>query len=429
MPDPSETGATTVRYANGNVKMEGAHLDGEMHGPWRWFRTDGTVMRTGAFERGRQVGPWRTFDRAGTLVKETDYGPASPDGTSSAPPTSVATSAASIGRGVSIRPTAAAARPISSGAVAPAARRSRTDVAPVGLGQLAAVRRGGPAGDARTPAASRGRAAGPGGSGRPWRRAGRARGRPGRRPGGGRRRRPQNPYVQLPSRSRIGQVAAAAAPPSPEHGPIRRSIHRSEPPPRATRSTGPASAADAAPARTARPVPRPAVRRAPTPRTSTACSRSRRRGSRARSRSSAAAYGAVRRVGLPRPGPSSATNPSQARSSSSAASNAGRDRCRSWSSIRSRTRPPSRAGQAPDEDRVRHVAEMEVAGRRRCEPRPRRSPGSRHDRRSDPGRRDDRRSRRRAARSRASSARVAAMQPPIEREQVGLRAAGPRWPS
>ena len=84
MPDPSETGATTVLYANGNVKMEGAHLDGEMHGPWRWFRTDGTVMRTGAFERGRQIGPWRTFDRAGKLVKETDYGPASPDGTSSA---------------------------------------------------------------------------------------------------------------------------------------------------------------------------------------------------------------------------------------------------------------------------------------------------------------------------------------------------------
>jgi len=53
-------------------------------GPWRWFRTDGTIMRTGAFERGRQVGPWRTFDRTGALVKETDLGPAAPDGASSA---------------------------------------------------------------------------------------------------------------------------------------------------------------------------------------------------------------------------------------------------------------------------------------------------------------------------------------------------------
>ncbi len=84
MPEPSEPGVPTVLYANGNVKMEGAHLDGEMHGPWRWFRTDGTVMRTGSFERGRQVGPWRTFDRDGRLVKETDYGPAAPNGAGSA---------------------------------------------------------------------------------------------------------------------------------------------------------------------------------------------------------------------------------------------------------------------------------------------------------------------------------------------------------
>ena len=84
MPETPDAVATTVHYPEGAVKMEGAHLDGEMHGPWRWFRTDGTVMRTGAFERGRQVGPWRTFDRAGKLVKETDYGPASLDGAGSA---------------------------------------------------------------------------------------------------------------------------------------------------------------------------------------------------------------------------------------------------------------------------------------------------------------------------------------------------------
>jgi antitoxin component YwqK of YwqJK toxin-antitoxin module len=76
MPDRAKPAEEVVRYANGNVKMEGAHVDGEMHGPWRWFRTDGTVMRTGQFDRGRQVGPWRTFDRSGRLVKETDFGSA-----------------------------------------------------------------------------------------------------------------------------------------------------------------------------------------------------------------------------------------------------------------------------------------------------------------------------------------------------------------
>ena len=44
-----------------------------MHGPWAWYRTDGTLMRTGQFDRGRQIGVWRTFDRSGRLVKETDY--------------------------------------------------------------------------------------------------------------------------------------------------------------------------------------------------------------------------------------------------------------------------------------------------------------------------------------------------------------------
>ena len=60
-------------YANGQIKYRGANLDGEMHGPWQWFRTDGTVMRTGQFERGRQTGVWRTLDRTGRVVKETDF--------------------------------------------------------------------------------------------------------------------------------------------------------------------------------------------------------------------------------------------------------------------------------------------------------------------------------------------------------------------
>jgi antitoxin component YwqK of YwqJK toxin-antitoxin module len=69
----SETGLETVRYPNGKVKMTGSHLAGEMHGPWAWYRTDGTVMRTGEFDRGKQVGVWRTFHRSGRIVKETDF--------------------------------------------------------------------------------------------------------------------------------------------------------------------------------------------------------------------------------------------------------------------------------------------------------------------------------------------------------------------
>jgi antitoxin component YwqK of YwqJK toxin-antitoxin module len=73
---PAELVPFIEDYANGQPKMRGFHLDGEMHGEWTWGRTDGSVMRTGRLDRGRQVGVWRTFDRAGRLVKETDFGEA-----------------------------------------------------------------------------------------------------------------------------------------------------------------------------------------------------------------------------------------------------------------------------------------------------------------------------------------------------------------
>ena len=60
-------------YGNGKVKLKGAHLDGEMHGKWEFFRTDGSKMRSGSFEHGRQVGTWRTYDRNGKVVKETNF--------------------------------------------------------------------------------------------------------------------------------------------------------------------------------------------------------------------------------------------------------------------------------------------------------------------------------------------------------------------
>lgn len=61
------------RYDNGRVKLRGAHLDGEMHGDWAFYRRDGSLMRSGAFDRGRQVGTSRTYDRSGRVVKETTF--------------------------------------------------------------------------------------------------------------------------------------------------------------------------------------------------------------------------------------------------------------------------------------------------------------------------------------------------------------------
>jgi antitoxin component YwqK of YwqJK toxin-antitoxin module len=77
MPKKSVPVATTNRYASGQVQSTGQLLDGEMHGDWQFFRTDGSVMRTGSFDRGRQTGVWRTYERSGRLVSEKDLSPKS----------------------------------------------------------------------------------------------------------------------------------------------------------------------------------------------------------------------------------------------------------------------------------------------------------------------------------------------------------------
>ena len=49
-------------------------MDGAMHGPWEFYRLDGSLMRAGSFDRGRQIGVWRTHARDGSLVSEKDFG-------------------------------------------------------------------------------------------------------------------------------------------------------------------------------------------------------------------------------------------------------------------------------------------------------------------------------------------------------------------
>ena len=61
-------------YENGLPRFKGDYLKGEMHGPWEFFRKNGSLMRSGEFNQGVQIGIWRTFDRAGKLVSEKNLG-------------------------------------------------------------------------------------------------------------------------------------------------------------------------------------------------------------------------------------------------------------------------------------------------------------------------------------------------------------------
>ncbi len=57
-------------YENGLPRFKGEYLGDEMHGPWEFYRKDGSLMRSGEFDNGQQVGIWRTFDRGGKLISE-----------------------------------------------------------------------------------------------------------------------------------------------------------------------------------------------------------------------------------------------------------------------------------------------------------------------------------------------------------------------
>ena len=58
-------------HRGGTVCARGQKLDGELHGYWEWYRTDGTKKRSGHFDRGVQVGEWTTYDAGGAPYRTT----------------------------------------------------------------------------------------------------------------------------------------------------------------------------------------------------------------------------------------------------------------------------------------------------------------------------------------------------------------------
>lgn len=68
------TGVARDFYDDGGLKAKGRREAGELHGPWRWWRRDGSLLRSGSFDHGRQVGEWTTYDRASAPVRVTHFG-------------------------------------------------------------------------------------------------------------------------------------------------------------------------------------------------------------------------------------------------------------------------------------------------------------------------------------------------------------------
>jgi antitoxin component YwqK of YwqJK toxin-antitoxin module len=61
----------THYHKDGSVRAKGWLCDGQLDGPWQWFRKDGTLMRSGTFDMGEQVGDWTTYDARGDVYKVT----------------------------------------------------------------------------------------------------------------------------------------------------------------------------------------------------------------------------------------------------------------------------------------------------------------------------------------------------------------------
>ena len=193
----------------------------------------------------------------------------------------------------------------------PAARSSRTAGVAGGLRELPAIRPPDQRVVGERRAASRGRAADRAGSARPSHGAGRGRGRRGRCPGAGHRR---------PRRSRTsschagrGSARSPSVPTSSAHGPTSRSIHDSSPAPE-SRPAGqgrPAPRSRQPPGQPG-PGPRAPMRRRPTPRTWSACSRSHRPGPRRGAAPAALAYAAAHPSSVWRSGPASGREPEPA---------------------------------------------------------------------------------------------------------------------
>lgn len=70
---PKKNGETKEFFDNGRLKLEGRTRAGQVQGPWRWYRRDGSLMRSGSFKDGAQVGEWVTYDRESLPVKTTQF--------------------------------------------------------------------------------------------------------------------------------------------------------------------------------------------------------------------------------------------------------------------------------------------------------------------------------------------------------------------
>ncbi len=65
---PKKNGQVREFHSNGFLKAKGRQdADGNPHGRWQWWRSDGSLMRTGSFRNGVRTGEWLDYDRGAVI--------------------------------------------------------------------------------------------------------------------------------------------------------------------------------------------------------------------------------------------------------------------------------------------------------------------------------------------------------------------------
>ena len=60
-------GSTTS--ATGGCRATGKYVDGQLDGPWKWYRENGKLMQTGGFKAGEQTGSVEAISRERQAVR------------------------------------------------------------------------------------------------------------------------------------------------------------------------------------------------------------------------------------------------------------------------------------------------------------------------------------------------------------------------
>ena len=70
---PKKSGEFKEFYRNGVLKAAGKYKNGQMHGAWNFYRTDGSPMRSGSFAEGQRVCTWTTYTADGKAHRITEF--------------------------------------------------------------------------------------------------------------------------------------------------------------------------------------------------------------------------------------------------------------------------------------------------------------------------------------------------------------------